>query len=53
MLMCVVVSVPCSLMVICLERAGLLAVACVVFCHFPTQAPRPWNGQDNTLTGGL
>ena len=36
MLMCVVVSVPCSLMVICLERAGLLAVACVVFCHFPT-----------------
>ena len=35
MLVCVVVSVPCSLVVICLERADLLAVVIVVFCHFP------------------
>ena len=32
---CAVVSVPCSLVVTCLERAGLLAVMFVVFCHFP------------------
>ena len=30
-----VVSVPCSLVVTCLERADLLAVGIVVFCHFP------------------
>ena len=30
-----VVSVPCSLVVTCWERADLLAVVCVVFCHFP------------------
>ena len=29
------VSVPCSLVVTCWERADLLAVVCVVFCHFP------------------
>ena len=32
---CSVVSVLCSPLVACWERAGLLAVACVVFCHFP------------------
>ena len=32
---CAVVSVPCSLVVTCLERADLLAVMFVVFCHFP------------------
>ena len=32
---CAVVSVPCSLLVICWERADLLAVMFVVFCHFP------------------
>ena len=32
---CNVVSVLCSLVVICWEKAGLLAVVCVVFCHFP------------------
>ena len=32
MLVCVVL---CSLVVTCLERADLLAVECVVFCHFP------------------
>ena len=25
----------CSLVVTCWERADLLAVVCVVFCHFP------------------
>ena len=32
---CNVVSVLCSHMVTCWERADLLAVVCVVFCHFP------------------
>ena len=32
---CAVVSVPCSLVVTCWERADLLAVMFVVFCHFP------------------
>ena len=32
---CAVVSVSCSLVVICWERADLLAVLFVVFCHFP------------------
>ena len=32
---CAVVSVPCSLKVACSERADLLAVVFVVFCHFP------------------
>ena len=32
---CAVASVPCSLVVNCWERADLLAVVCVVFCHFP------------------
>ena len=32
---CAVVSIPCSLVVTCWERAYLLAVAFVVFCHFP------------------
>ena len=32
---CAVVSVPCSLVVTCWERADLLAVVYVVFCHFP------------------
>ena len=29
------VSVPCNLVVTCWEGADLLAVAFVVFCHFP------------------
>ena len=28
-------TVPCSLVVTCWERADLLAVVFVVFCHFP------------------
>ena len=32
---CAVVSVPCSLVVTCWERADLLAVVFVVFCHLP------------------
>ena len=32
---CAVMSVPCNLVVICWERTDLLAVAFVVFCHFP------------------
>ena len=32
---CAVLSVPCSLVVTCWERADLLAVVFVVFCHFP------------------
>ena len=31
---CAVVSVPCSLVVTCWQRAHLLAVVFVVFCHF-------------------
>ena len=31
---CAVASIPCSLVVTCWERADLLAVVCVVFCHF-------------------
>ena len=31
---CAVASVPCSIVVTCLERADLLAVVLVVFCHF-------------------
>ena len=30
-----VMSVSCSLVVTCLERADLFAVVIVVFCHFP------------------
>ena len=32
---CWCVSVLCGLVDTCWERAGLLAVVCVVFCHFP------------------
>ena len=32
---CNTVSVLCSPVVICWERADLLAAVCVVFCHFP------------------
>ena len=32
---CNVVSDLCSLVVTCWERADLLAIVCVVFCHFP------------------
>ena len=32
---CAVVSVPCSLVVTCCERADLLAVVFVVLCHLP------------------
>ena len=32
---CNVVSVLCSIVVTCWERADLLAVVCVVFGHFP------------------
>ena len=36
MLVCfAVVSVPCSLVVTCRERADLWTVVFVVFCHFP------------------
>ena len=31
---CNAVSVLCSLVVTCWERADLLAVVCAVFCHF-------------------
>ena len=31
---CAVVSFPCSLVATCWERADLLAVVFVVFCHF-------------------
>ena len=31
---CNVMSVLCSLVVTCWERTDLLAVVCVVFCHF-------------------
>ena len=34
-LSCAIVSVPCSIVVTCWEKAGLLAVVFVVFCHFP------------------
>ena len=30
-----VASVPCNLLVTCWKRADLLAIVCVVFCHFP------------------
>ena len=33
-LCCAVVSVPCSLVVTCWEKADPLAVVFVVFCHF-------------------
>ena len=32
---CNVVSILCSLVVTCWERAGLLAIVSVVFCHYP------------------
>ena len=32
---CNVTSIFCSIEVTCWERADLLAVVCVVFCHFP------------------
>ena len=32
---CAVVSVPCSLVGTCWERADVLAIVFVVFCHFP------------------
>ena len=32
---CAVVSIHCSLVVTCWERADLLAVGFIVFCHFP------------------
>ena len=37
---CAVLSVPCSIMVTCWERADFFALLCVVyvflcFCHFP------------------
>ena len=31
---CAAMSVPCSLVVTCWERAGVLAVVFVVVCHF-------------------
>ena len=40
-LSCTVLSVSCSLVVICMERADLLALLRVVFsCHFPLWCPR-------------
>ena len=36
---CAVASVPCSLVVTCWERADLLAVVFVVFCHVPKCVP--------------
>ena len=35
------VSVPCSLVVTCWERADLLADVFVVFCHFFQMSPGP------------
>ena len=32
---CAAMSVPCSLLVTCWERADLLAVVFVALCHFP------------------
>ena len=32
---CAVVSVPCTLVDTCWERADILAVLFVLFCHFP------------------
>ena len=32
---CAVASIPSSRRVTCWERADLLAVVCVVLCHFP------------------
>ena len=32
---CAVVSVPCSLVVVCWKRSDLLAFVFVVFCQFP------------------
>ena len=32
---CAVVYVPCSLVITCCERADILAVMSVVFCHIP------------------
>ena len=32
---CAILSVPCSRKVTCWERADLLAIVCVVLCHFP------------------
>ena len=32
---CAVLSVPCSLVVTCRERADLLAVVFILFCNFP------------------
>ena len=32
-------SVQCSLLVTCLERANLLALLCGVFCHLPVWCP--------------
>ena len=34
MVVCAVVSVPCSFVTTCWERANFLAVVFVVFCHF-------------------
>ena len=31
---CAVASIPCSIVVTCWEKPDLLAVVCVVFCHF-------------------
>ena len=42
MLVCVVL---CSLVVTCWERADLLAVVCVVFCHFPKMCLGPHQNQ--------
>ena len=42
---CNVLSVLCSLVVTCWERADLLAVVCVVFCHFSQMCPGPHHNQ--------
>ena len=47
-------SVPCSLVVTCWERADLLAVMSVVFCHFPKcSGPHQNQGQGCRLKTGL
>ena len=35
----------CSLVVTCWESADLLAVVCVLFCHFPKMCPGPHQNQ--------
>ena len=52
--LCAVMSFPCSLVVTCWERADLLAVMSVVFCHFPKcSGPHQNQGRGCRLKTGL